>query len=171
MEVSTRLIVNRPGHVFLVILDPADAPLYDAHKWFVSLRPNGDVAYVGRNVTRPGAPGQKDNVKLHRILFGFSPGEFPETLIDHANGSPLNNRRANLRLATNQQNCQNCKIHRDNTSGFRGVHLNKRSGKFQAYINIDGKKTHLGFFATAAEASAVYEARAREVFGEFYRPL
>jgi hypothetical protein len=171
MEIATRLIVNRAGHVFLVLLDPADAPLYDLHRWCVSLRPNGDVAYVGRGVPRPGAPGQQDHVKLHRQLFGYVPGECPETLIDHKNGNPLDNRRGNLRLATAQQNNQNAKVQSNNISGHRGVHFHKRCNKFLAQICIDGKRKHLGYFATAAEASVCYEAAARAAFGAFYRQL
>ena len=42
------------------------------------------------------------------------------------------------------------------------------SKKFQAKIGINGKLKHLGLFNTAKEASEVYEAKAKELFGEYY---
>lgn len=79
----------------------------------------------------------------------------------------LDNRRANLRLATKSQNQMNRRIQRNNTSGFKGVHLFKRTGKFRAYIMVQGKEKHLGYFATAEEAHVAYVKAAVEIHGEF----
>jgi hypothetical protein len=49
----------------------------------------------------------------------------------------------------------NTGIRKDNTSGFKGVSLDK--GKWRAIINIKGKSHFLGYFDTAEEASEVYE--------------
>ncbi len=43
-----------------------------------------------------------DKVLLHRLLMGH-----PDSDVDHVNGDPLDNRRANLRLATDSQNLMN----------------------------------------------------------------
>jgi len=58
---------------------------------------------------------------------------------------------------------------RHNTSGFRGVSWNSRAGKWKAAIVVRGRTRHLGFFADAAEAGAVYEEAAAREFGEFAR--
>lgn len=168
MEVATRKITNRRGREFSVLLDAADAQFFDKSKWFVSVKRNGDVANVQRNVR---VNGTYTVLLLHRALYGIAPGDRSDELIDHINGNVLDNRRANLRLATPLQNSQNRKTYRNNSTGFRGVSWIKRDNKFNAHIDIDGKRKYLGYFATAAEASAVYEAKAREVRGDFYRPL
>lgn len=56
-----------------------------------------------------------------------------------------------------------------NTSGFTGVSLDKRTGKFYAYARIAGKMKNLGLHATAEAASiarAQYLAQLENVNGE-----
>ena len=45
---------------------------------------------------------------------------------DHKNNQPLDNRKENLRLCTNQENAFNSSKPRNNTSGAKGVSWNKR---------------------------------------------
>ena len=53
-----------------------------------------------------------------------------------------------------------------NPSGFRGVY--RHGARYKAAISAHGVFRHLGVFDTPEEASAVYEAAARELYGEFY---
>ena len=52
--------------------------------------------------------------------------------IDHKDRNKLNNCKSNLRFCDMTQNLGNQKIHRDNTSGFKGVYFNKNAKKWQA---------------------------------------
>jgi hypothetical protein len=56
-----------------------------------------------------------------------------------------------------------------NTSGYKGVTLIKN--RYEAQIKIDGKKLYLGRYLTALEASEVYNKKAKELFGEFFRDI
>jgi len=61
----------------------------------------------------------------------------------------LDNRRSvNLRIATQQQNSWNQKRHSNNTSGFRGVDWNARSGKWRARITVGWDTINLGLYST-----------------------
>jgi hypothetical protein len=71
--------------------------------------------------------------------------------VDHINGDRLDNRRGNLRVCTQGQNNCNRLERRDNTSGFRGV-SQRKDGRYQAYIYINGRKIHLGLFEKLTEA-------------------
>lgn len=86
--------------------------------------------------------------------------------VDHVNGNPLDNRRINLRLATDSQNAKN-RLFRRNSSGYCGVVWVKRIGRWQAAITANGKRMHLGYFDTPKAASDVYQKAATEHFGEF----
>ncbi len=101
-------------------------------------------------------------LRLHTFLTGWQ-------LVDHINGDGLDNRRANVRLATSSQNGANKAAPRSNTSGFKGVSLYRRTGRGRAYITVLGVETHLGYFATAEDAAFAYDAAAQRLFGEFAR--
>jgi hypothetical protein len=63
--------------------------------------------------------------------------------------------------------CNTCKP-KSNTTGYKGVSFHKRAKKYHAQIRTDGKLKHLGLFKTAEKASKVYEAKAKEIHGQFY---
>lgn len=107
-------------------------------------------------------------ILAHRLAWLYMTGEWPKEQIDHKNLNSTDNKWSNLREATNAQNAANNKKRATNTSGFKGVHLNK-FGKYEAYITINYKKTHLGNHSTAEAAYAAYCEAARELHGEFAR--
>ncbi len=104
-------------------------------------------------------------IKMHRVIMGCRPGE----RVDHRDRNGLNNTRSNLRKATQSQNMQNARRYRSNTTGFKGVCFFRPMGKFQARIGINNTRKFLGYFETAAEAGAAYQAAALELHGEFAR--
>ncbi|MEG7750695.1 HNH endonuclease, partial [Listeria monocytogenes] len=65
-------------------------------------------------------------VYLHRQIMG-EPSGFE---VDHIDGNGLDNRRANLRVASKTQNVRNQRIRQDNTSSFKGVSWSKRRQKW-----------------------------------------
>lgn len=105
--------------------------------------------------------------RLHRIIFYMHNGYEPEFGVDHRDQDRLNNRPGNLRPATDQQNAGNVKRFKHNTSGYRGVSLNSRTGMWHAQIKLWGKQTYLGRYATLEEAAGVYNRAAQEHFGEY----
>lgn len=129
----------------------------------------GDVAGTdsGRGYLRIRVDGKK--YVAHRLAWFYMTGEWPAEQIDHINGCPSDNRWSNLREATRHQNSINTRKRQDNTSGFKGVHWHKSGKKWQAYIKLNGKKYHLGYFDTPEAASAMYEGAAAILFGNFKR--
>ena len=110
--------------------------------------------------------GKSRLIMMHRELLAAPPG----MQVDHINRDPLDNRRANLRLATAGQNYANG-TRALPTSGFRGVEYQPRgTNKFYVRTVIDGKRVHLGSFATAEEAARVASEHRRRRFGDFAAP-
>lgn len=87
--------------------------------------------------------------------------------VDHINGNRLDNRKENLRLCSRLENCKNISTPITNNSGYKGVSLDKRRGKFRAYITIENKQKWLGYFNTAKEAAVKYNEAAIEYYKEF----
>jgi hypothetical protein len=104
---------------------------------------------------------------MQRQILGLGRGD--EAIGDHANRLTLDYRRKNIRPASAEQNEQNRKISRANTSGFKGVTFNHQRRKWTAYIRVNGRKINLGQRATAAEAGKLYADAALKYHKEFAR--
>ena len=115
--------------------------------------------------------GRQRNVFVHRVVLervlgrALRKGEE----VDHIDYNPANNRRDNLRLVTSSQNKINgSRLHRNNTSGLRGVSWHKAAQKWSAQIHKSGVKYHLGLFDTNESAHLAYLVAAREMYGDEY---
>lgn len=102
---------------------------------------------------------------MHRIVSACPEGMIP----DHKNRNGLDNREANLRIATVTQNGQNTRLPQSNTSGYKGVHFNKPRKKWVASLKINGKRRYLGNFSSAEEAGKAYQVAATQNHKEFAR--
>lgn len=140
----------------IAIIDADDAANIASFRWFAWPTKNGHF-YAARCVKRK-------MLFMHRLILNA-----PQHLLgDHRDGNSLDNRRANLRLATKGQNC--CNRHgldRNNTSGVRGVMWYKRHRKWTASIRVNGKLHHLGYFPNINDAVEVRKRASREYYGEF----
>lgn len=99
---------------------------------------------------------------MHRFILGL-PRDDPRE-VDHINGNPLDNRRANLRLVSRAQNKQNLdpRGQANSTSGIRGVSWDTQAQKWRATAHIDGVQYRLGRFATKDCAGEAVVAFRRE---------
>lgn len=105
----------------------------------------------------------------HRLAYVFMTGTFPIGEVDHKDTDRSNNVWTNLRIASPNDNRRNRKMLPNNTSGFRGVQTNAQSKTkpWKAIIRENYKHIYLGAFATAEEAARAYDAKARELHGEY----
>ena len=109
------------------------------------------------------------NGKKHKrahLVFYFVNGFWPKPCIDHINGDSTDDRPCNLRQATVTENAWNHKKRARRIQLPLGVR-NLASGKFQARISYFGKQIHLGSFQTPDAASAVYQTKRKELYGQF----
>ena len=139
------------------LVDAEDALRVLEYRWF--LHSCGYAARARRAADGPG-PGA---IFLHRAILDAPAG----IEVRRRGGSRLDNRRANLRLATASQSRAGSALRGDNTSGFRGVTWCTRYGTWQAQIQVDGKRQFLGYFAAKDDAARAYDAAAQEAFGEY----
>lgn len=150
LTADTKVIVTKAGAAILV--DAADFDALSVHAWRAER--TGRKFYAIADID--GA-----TVYMHRVLLGLPVGD--PRMGDHGNGCTLDNRRANLKIATAVQNAWSGVRARRNRTGFSGVTLVRATGRYQARIYIDGRRRSLGYFPTAQEAASAYEARAAAV--------
>jgi len=83
---------------------------------------------------------------------GYKKGLKIDRINNDGNYEPLN-----CRFITHQENCCNTRLtHKDNKSGYRGVHLN--NGKYYVEIQSNKVRTKLGSYSTALEAAIAYDS-------------
>ena len=87
--------------------------------------------------------------------------------VDHIDGNKHNNHVENLRYATHSENGMNRKTKSSDSSPYKGVHFYKPLGKYVAYISLNGKRSHLGYFSNEREAAEAYNQAAVTHFGVF----
>lgn len=90
--------------------------------------------------------------KAHRVAFAFYHGRWPNTDLDHRNQNKTDNRKANLREVTNQQNHMNRPKQANNSSGHTGVAFSQDKQQWFARIKVKQKLHHLGYFSSFDQA-------------------
>lgn len=146
------------GHTVLV--DECDLAAVSAHRWHLHSR-----GYAVRNV-RSGR--RYVPLFMHRVIMCPPPG----LTVDHINGNPLDNRRANLRICSQRDNSRNTspRTRPGQTSRFKGVRMHPKRRKWEAYIRVSGVQKYLGHFPTEEAAAEAYNRAAAEFFGAFAQP-
>lgn len=143
----------------VALVDDEDFEFLNQWKWFARKVTGSKTHYAARNVIV--APGVRRTVLMHRQLCP----QIGEWLSDHENRNGLDNQKANLRYAKQAQNLIN-REHARTVAPLRGVHQ-LRNLSWQARIQLDGKSHSLGAYPTAEAAAKAYDAKAREIHGEF----
>lgn len=151
-------IITSKGHAILV--DDEDLVMLSAYTWYVN-----DDGYAATNVPHPLNPETKTILLMHRLIIGVGFGD--GKIIDHENRNRIDNRRKNIRFCTSYENMQNRGKQINNTSGYKGVSLNKRLGSWEASIGHEGADIYLGVFRKAEEAAHAYNKAAISLFGDF----
>jgi hypothetical protein len=108
----------------------------------------------------------KKCIAAHRLIWVMQHGAFPE-LIDHIDGDRLNNRIENLRLADRFGNAQNKRMHKNNTSGVKGVYWKRDKNKWAAQITCNNQQKFLGCFASIDEANEAVSLARSSLHGQF----
>lgn len=102
----------------------------------------------------------------HRFAYMLKHGEIPDGLhIDHKcrNRDCVN--PGHLHPVTHKQNMENLPdICANNTSGYRGVHFDKKRNLWRAYVGHNGKYVHAGTYSTAEDAARAAREMRMELF-------
>ena len=144
------------------LVDDCDFETLNQHRWCATKRRH--TYYAIRNVR---FNGKWTMIYLHRAVLGLTD---PKVSVDHINGYGLDNRRENLRIATNAQNQANQRPQVGCTSTWRGMCFDKSYGKWKAQIGNGTSSKYLGRYHRELLAAHRYDRAAREQFKEFAKP-
>ena len=161
-----KLIVESPKHGrYEVLIDDEDRERLRVHRWCIRIsgvhkddircvsrvpHPDGGVSIGSNGVKRT----RKTDLYIHRFLMNT-----PRDMVtDHIDGNPLNNRKSNLKVCDHKANSRNQKMHKTNTSGYKGVSRNKNAKirPWEAWI----AKERIGVFKRKEDAVEAYDREA-----------
>lgn len=137
------------------LIDEEDFELVSPYKWYT------------RQVERTHYANSKNGklIIMHRLIMGITD---PKVQLDHRNRNGLDNRKDNLRIATNSQNTCNRAPYKNRSSLFKGVYFDKKANKWASQIRPIGMKTkHIGYFVNEIDAALAYNKAAIQYHGEF----
>lgn len=147
----------------VAFVDDADFVRVSQFKWHAFKNQGGK--WYARSTSLARQIGK--SIWMHRLIVRAK----DEQQVDHRDGNGLNNRRKNLRCASNAQNAYNMALRPNSLSGYKGVSRysshNRYTGEWVASIKHNGKKLYLGKFIDPKDAALAYDAKAKELFGEF----
>ena len=120
--------------------------------------------YAEANV--PAGARKSRRVMLHVMVFS----DCPDGLFrDHINGNRLDNRRANIRYVTAQQNNHNHGRSKRNTSGYTGVRWEEDRQKWLVRIKVNNRDINLGRYSTLESAVEARKEAEKKYFGDYRR--
>lgn len=129
------------------IVDDQDYEWLSQWEWYARWCPHTRSYYAQRRATL--ADGRKTAIVVHREILGLQRGDPLQG--DHINHQTLDNRRANLRAVTSQENHFNIQT-------AKGYYWEADRNKYRAWIKVNRKLKYLGRFNTKEEARAAHVA-------------
>lgn len=146
-------------------IDDEDFERVSKNKWTASLKETH--GYYAIKATYKNK--KRGTCSMHRFIMNARKSD---PAIDHKNGDTLDNRKENLRFCTQSQNLQNRRMHKGNTTGYKGVFLSRTKTmppRYRAKITANGKRFSSKIYDTKEEAALAYDAMASHLHGEFAR--
>ena len=174
------IIIESKAHgTHTVLIDEEDWDKVKQYKWYLNKARTGKI-YVRANIDNP-AGGvrihevngkvykypKQTTIPLHRVIMNTPKGMYT----DHIDGNTLDNRKENLRVCTNAQNCWNREKNKNNTYGYKGIKFDarRRLAPWQVYVGHHGNRIYVGNYATPEEAARAYDKKAKELHGDYAR--
>ncbi len=139
------------GTVFKI--DPEDIPLVQPFHWYVNA---GGYLFRRDAATR-------EPYRMHRVVMGLSAGD--NLVVDHLNHDKLDNRKCNLSVGTQADNCLNNIKRASNTVGYVGIHVSRSGNTFTSFIEKSGKAYELIRTSSIEDAAQAYNVAADYLFG------
>jgi hypothetical protein len=163
LDKDFRYIALTRGHI--AIVDKEDYEWLMGWNWYCTSRGRKGIQDRLYPARRCEIDGKVHILSMHRQIMGI---DLPRgTVVDHIDGNPFNNRRANLRICTQSENGMNKKVQSNNVSGLKGAHREPRGNRWKSSIRVNGRSKHLGYFNTPEAAHEAYIKAAKLHFGEF----
>lgn len=110
----------------------------------------------------------REKIHLTEFLFGRLEGN---KIYSYKNKNTLDCREENILIVDRSELSKRSRIQKRNKTGVKGVHKNKRTGKYQVGIGHNGQYYHLGTFDTLRDAKQARIDGEKKYWGKIYTKL
>lgn len=159
-EVTTIFVKSKHLGEVEVLIDTEDLELLENlnNTWCVHSNRKMSKFYInGYHRLENGRPRL---IHLHRYILNAPKGK----VVDHLNGNTFDNRKANLRVVTQNENSKNqTKMNKNNKSGVTGVCWDRKKEKWRAKVGYNGKHIFLGLYEKLEDAKSAVEKKKSEL--------
>lgn len=161
------IIKLNPYKKYEVIIDDGDFDLISKYNGWRFCKVTG-YAFKQKYICKlPNGKEKYERILMHRLIMDCPKG----MVVDHINRNKLDNRKENLRICTQSQNCFNSKLSKNNKSGFQGVSWLKCANKWHARIMVNRKTIYLGIFSELEDAIKARKQGEEKYFNNFTRTI
>jgi hypothetical protein len=142
------------------IVDAEDFERLNRYKWHCTY-----YGYAKRAEYKKFEKGRRQiETYMHKMVCPAPKG----MIVDHINRNSLDNRKVNLRAATQKQNVWNRKfIRKTGKTRYNGIRWDKNREKWQVRLMINGRRESFGYYADEIEAAKAYDRVAKKYRGEY----
>lgn len=140
----------------IAIVDAEDFEWLNQWKWCAL---KGKYTFYAMRIVEK--KGIKFSFLMHREILKLKKGD--KIITDHKNRNGCDNRKNNIRTVTITINNHNSRLQRNNSSGYRGVSWKKDKQKWKAYLMVNNKQVHLGYFTDIKSAALAYDNKVIEI--------
>lgn len=161
-------IINKKDEKFTVMVDSEDIPklIELDQSWHIRWDKKSNNNYINATYHYKDEQGnwKQTTIRLHAVLTGAKNGE----TVDHINHDTLDNRKANLRILTKDEN----NLHRkgansNNKTGVRNVHWINKEHCYKVQFSINYKPYVWKFLESQfKEACEFAEKKRKELYGD-----
>lgn len=136
-----------------IIIDKDDIDKVNIYQWHIE--------HSRKNIYYAQASYKGKTIRLHKLILPSL------KQIDHINHNGLDNRKSNLREATNAENNRNKNFSRSPLSGYTGIRYNSKAKSYYVRIMVNKKEISLGVYKNIEDAIAARKAGELKYFKEF----
>jgi HNH endonuclease len=128
----------------------------ESEQYSLNITPRGYVKIRKRSI--------KMDMPLQRFVMNVgTTTKDSEMVIDHEDRNKLNNLRSNLREITRTDNNLNRPLRKDNSTGVKGVYLDKKLERYVPMVTYRGKRHYNGSYKTIEEAATVLKEMRKNI--------
>jgi hypothetical protein len=142
------------------IVDVEDFERLNKYKWHCA-----HYDYAKRAISKKFGKGKRQvGIYMHKEICPAPAG----MIVDHINRNSLDNRKVNLRVATQKQNIWNRRfIRKGGKTRYNGIRWDKNREKWQVRLVVNGRRESFGYYADEIEAAKAYDRVAKKYRGEY----